>query len=291
MGIQLSYSAAQKYINSPLSFFLHYYLKLRPIEQGSALAFGASIDGGLNALLTDLRDGRTPSLDRAIAMFDTEFSQYKALEIKYSKADLDMDVLTSDDLNFISANPEFPMANLCLKRKGHLILSAYVDQVLPKLEKVILVQHPVTLTNEMGDNLIGVVDLVAKVEGKTYIFDNKTSSIKYAEDAANDSEQLATYFEALKDQYKIDGVGFIVIPKHIRKRKEPRVPIEMKFGSISENVLSETFQMYEKVLDGIKNGYFQCSGCNESPWPCPYRRYCDSDGKDLTGLKYKEEKK
>lgn len=291
MGIQLSYSATQKYMNSPLSFFLHYYLKLRPIETGSALAFGSAVDSGLNALLTDLRDGREPSLDRAKAMFDTDFGRFKATEIKYSKADLDADILTSDDLNFLAANPNIPTSYFSLIRKGHMILAAYQEQVLPMLEKVILVQHQISLSNEYGDTLIGVVDLVAQIGGKVYVLDNKTSSIKYADDAANVSQQLATYYEALKTEYKIDGVGFIVIPKHIRKRKEPKVPIELKFGSISDDVLAETFSLYEKVLDGIKQGEFKCSGCNENPWPCPYRTFCESGGKDLTGLRYEEKTK
>lgn len=288
MGIQLSFSAAQKYINSPLSYFLHYYLKLRPIEVGSALAFGASVDAGLNALLTDLRDDREPSIDRAKAMFDTEFGAFKATEIKYSKADLDMDVLTREDLDKSAADPSIPIANLCLIRKGHMIIDAYVEQVIPKLEKVILVQHNIALFNEFGDSLIGVVDLVAQIDGKTYILDNKTSSIKYTEDAVKKSQQLGTYFEALEDEYQLDGVGFIVIPKNIRKKKEPRVPIEIKLGEVDDEVMDETFKMYEQVLNGIKSGQFHCSGCTETPWPCPYRNYCESGYKDITGLKYKE---
>jgi len=261
------------------------------MEQGSALAFGAAVDAGLNSLLSDMRDGREVSIDRAKAMFDTEFGRFKATEIKYSKSDNDTDILTSEDLNFLAAHPDIPTANLCLIRKGHLILEAYKEQVMPKLEKVILVQHSISLPNEMGDSLIGVVDLVAQIDGKIYILDNKTSSIKYDEDAANVSQQLATYYEALKTEYDISGVGFIVMPKQIRKRKEPKVPIEMKFGSIQENVLNETFQMYETVLNGIKQGKFECSGCHDMPWPCPYRKYCESNGTNLEGLKYEDKRR
>lgn len=301
MGIQLSYSAAQKYINSPLSFFLHYYLKLRPVETGSALAFGASVDAGLNVLLIAKRDGKLEThedgyeplgayLAQAKVVFDEAFNAFKATDIKYSKADMDTSILTSDDLNKLAVDPSIPVANLCLKRKGHMILNAYSVQVLPRLEKVILVQHNVSLNNEMGDSLIGVVDLMAQIDGKVYILDNKTSSIKYAEDAVRLSQQLGTYYEALKDEYKVDGVGFIIIPKNIRKKKEPLVPIEIQLGKVDEKTIIDTFAMYDEVLDGVKNGRFQCSGCNESPWPCSYRRYCESDGKDLTGLKYSEKK-
>jgi PD-(D/E)XK nuclease superfamily len=289
--IQLSFSAAQRYIDSPLSFFLHYYLRLRPVETGSALIFGSSVDAGLNSLLTDLRDGREPSVDRARLAFDTTFGAIPPEEIKYSKADHDMSVLSHEFLMQSSTNPAVPMPYFCLIAKGHMIIDAYIEQVLPKLEKVLLVQHEISLPNELGDNLIGVIDLVAQIEGKTYILDNKTSSIKYAENAVEVSQQLGTYYEALKDEYKLDGVGFIIIPKNVRKKKEPRIPIEIMLGNVDDGVIDETFQMYENVLSGIKSGKFECSrNCCKKPWPCSYKGFCDSGGKDLTGLKYEVKK-
>lgn len=266
-------------------------MRLRPSDASSALVFGASIDAGLNSLLCDIRDGREPSLMRAKALFNTELESFNPHEIKYSKADGDESVLTAEDELQLGESYTVPIQFICLKRKGHMILEAYVEQVLPKIEKVLLVQHEVALTNELGDSLIGIVDLVAQIGGKTYILDNKTSSIKYAEDSASISQQLGTYFEALKDEYKLDGVGYIVIPKNLRKKKEPRVPIEMKFGQVGEDILNETFEMYETALEGIKNGRFECSrNCCKQPWPCPYKTYCDSGGRDLTGLKYQEKK-
>jgi hypothetical protein len=286
MAIQLSFSAAQKYINSPMSYFLHYFMRLRPELASSALVFGASVDAGLNSLLIDLRDGREPSVDKSKAMFDAAFSAFDPETIKYSKADHDPSSIPEDILSLGD-----PHTSLCLKYKGYLIIEAYVAQVLPKLEKVLLVQHEISLTNELGDSLIGIVDLVAQIEGKTYILDNKTSSIKYSEDSASISQQLGTYFEALKDTYKLDGVGYIVIPKNIRKKKEPRIPIEIKLGQVDEQILVETFEMYENVLSGIKSGDFRCTrNCCKQPWPCSYKTYCDSDGKDLTGLKYDAKK-
>lgn len=296
MGIQLSFSAAQRYVLSPLSYFLHYHLRLRPTETGSALVFGAAVDVGLNALLIDKRDGRTPSIEKAKALFDAEFRAVEPTVIKYSKADMDTSVLTSGDLLKSSADPSIPVANLCLLRKGHMILDAYAEQVLPRLEKVILVQHDIDLENELGDKLVGIIDLVAQIDGKIYILDNKTSSVKYAADAAQLSQQLGTYYEALKDEYKIDGVGFIVIPKNMRKKKEPKVPIEIHLGQVDDKVITTTFEMYDNVLDGIKNGRFHCTrneqnGCCSSPWGCSYKTFCESGGKDLTGLRYEEKKR
>lgn len=267
-------------------------MRLRPTETGSALVFGGAVDVGLNSLLIDLRDGHTPDVELAKARFDDEFKATDPHTIKYSKADKDESILTAEDELDLGESYTVPIENLCLIRKGHMIIDAYVEQVLPRLEKVLLVQHEISLTNELGDSLIGVVDLVAQIDGKTYILDNKTSSIKYAENSADISQQLGTYFEALKDEYKLDGVGFIVIPKNFRKKKEPLVPIEIKLGAVSEAILVETFRLYEKVLDGIKSGKFECSrNCCRQPWPCTYKTYCDSGGRDLTGLKYEEKKK
>lgn len=291
--IQLSFSAAQRYISSPMSYFLHYFMRLRPVELSSALIFGSAIDEGLNNLLNQVKSGRLLNVAEAKNIFRIAFAgrgkTSPALRgvVKFSKADLDWDLIT--DINVPESDDP---AWYSLVAKGEMIIDAYAEQVLPKLEKVLLVQHEISLVNELGDTFIGVVDLVAQIDGKTYILDNKTSSIKYAEDAADISQQLGTYYEALKDEYKIDGVGFIVIPKNIRKKKLPLVPIEIKLGSIDEKILVETFGMYDDVLKGIKAGDFMCSRkCCEAPWGCTYKRYCDSGGADLTGLKIEEKRK
>lgn len=287
-GIQLSFSAAERYLASPMSYFLHYFLRLRPDDRGSALVFGGAIDEALNSLLIAKRDGKLDihSVDQAKIIFDESFKKTDAHLIKYSKADQDLsllseeDILTCDELNI-------PYGFMCLSKKAYLLIEAYSEQVLPKLEKVILVQENINMTNELGDSLIGLVDLVAQIDGKTFLLDNKTSSIKYAENAAEVSQQLGTYYEALKDQYKLDGVGFIVIPKNVRKKKEPRVPIEIILSNVNEQIVEQTFKMYEEVLDGIKAGEFRCTkNCCKKPWPCSYKTYCDSGGKNLTGLTY-----
>lgn len=295
MGLQLSYSAATKYTLSPMAYFLHYLMRLRPEMTGSALVFGSAVDMGLNSILTDMRDGREPSIEIAKARFDDEFGATDPHTIKYSRADKDLDVLTAEDELDFGESYTVPVEYLCLKRKGHMMLEAYAEQILPKLEKVLLVQHEISLDNELGDKLIGVVDLVAQIGGKTYILDNKTSGVKYSEDSASVSQQLGTYYEALKDEYKLDGVGFIVIPKNVRKKKEPLIPIDIKLGSVSEKILGETFAMYDKALDGIKNARFECTretrdGCCSAPWGCSYKLYCESNGQDTMGLQIVEKK-
>ncbi len=290
--MQLSYSAADRYINSPLSYFLHYFLRLRPIQLSSPLIFGGAIDEGLNSLLNDVKNGNEASISRAKDKFYNSFikngdvdTRFKGA-VKFSKADLDLDLIK--DLEFPA---DYEPAWYSLLAKGNLIIEAYAEQVIPKLEKVLLVQHEISLPNEVGDTLTGIIDLVAQIDGKIWILDNKTSSIKYAEDAVAMSAQLGTYYEALKDEYDLAGAGFIIIPKNLRKKKLPLVPIEIKLGQVDEKVIQETFQMYENVLEGVKMGRFECSGCDKKPWPCVYKRYCESGGTDMTGLKIEEKRK
>ena len=64
------------------------------------------------------------------------------------------------------------------------------------------------------------MDLIEEWEdGKTYLLDNKSSSVKYAEDSAKTGQQLPLYYYIKKDDYKLDGVGYIVMSKKINKNK------------------------------------------------------------------------
>lgn len=282
-GIQISFSAAERYILSPMSYFLHYLLKLRPVELSSPLIFGNAIDAGLNDLL------KYKSLTSAKDKFQTELKNEYRIKgvVKFSKADLDESLIEGIDI------PEdHDPAWYSLREKGIIMLEAYAEQVLPKIKQVHEIQHNISLTNENGDTFIGIVDLIATLDdGKRYLLDNKTTTKKYDSNAVETSSQLATYYEALKDEFKLDGVGYITISKTIRKRKLPKCEINIMLGSVGEELIDETFKKYDEVLSGIKTAKFECSGnCCKLPWPCAYKNYCASGGKDITGLKYQEKK-
>lgn len=257
-------------------------------------------------MLQSKKDGKEIILDIAKEIFSAAWREGdvngKVVDlsqpgvIKYSKADYDESILTNEDKIEIETTAK-DQSWVSLKRKGLMIIDAYKEQILPRIKEVKFVQKDIKLENDDGDSFIGFVDFCAVWDdGRTIIFDNKTSSIKYADDSASTSEQLATYFEATKDELKVDAVGFIVIPKKIRKQKLPLVPIEIVIGNISEKVINDTFLMYDDVLSGIKSENWECSrnkigGCCDAPWGCAYKTYCQSDGKDLTGLISHERKK
>lgn len=280
-----------------MSYFLHYLLRLRPTESGSALFFGAALDEALNSLLNDKKEGRESNVEKAKAVFLKEFTMqtidgvdrylYDPGVVKFSKADLDESLLTKED-----RGSGLNLSWCSMNRKGQILIEEYAEQVLPRLEKVLLVQHEINLTNEAGDTFTGIVDLVAQIDGKVYLCDNKSTSITYAADSANESQQLATYYEALRDEYKLDGVMYITIPKKIRKRKMPRIDIKFIEGQIPDELIEKTFEDYDKVLDGVKNARFECTPekCCSTPWGCDFQRYCRSGGKDLSGLKKHKER-
>lgn len=286
-GIQISYSACERYLTSSMSYFLHYLLKLRPVEVGSALHFGNAIDRGLNSLLKD------KDAEKAKKAFELEFKMADGEDarkpgvVKYSQADLDESLIENVQV------PEWHDKSwYSLLEKGKIIIDAYNVQVLPKIKEIHAIQHRINVKNTNGDVFIGIVDLIVTWEdGRRLLIDNKTASKKYDDNAIDESAQLCTYWELLKDEFKLDGVGFLIIPKGIRKKKEPRCEIQILTGNVNEELIKKTFDQYDAVLDGIKNGRFECTrnkkgGCCSQFWNCPYESYCKSDGKDTNGLEY-----
>lgn len=312
MGIKISYTQNEKYQMSPRSWFLHYMLKLREAKTGSALVFGNAVDQALNNLITNKFDKQDATAEE---VFRTAWKKQDINGnsvnlattdlVKYSKADLDLDLLTDDDRKAIEkklASPEW----LSLQRKGLAMLKAYEEQVLPHLSDLHKIQQYVKIENSEQDQIIGFIDLIAKFKvndsgkheldhlkkynDKLIIFDNKTTSIKYKDDSVATSRQLGTYAEA-PNVAEHDYEGYIVIPKKFRKEKEPKIPIQIIIDKVDPEVVKSTFDSYSSTIEGIKLGKFNCTGCRNTPFGCAYKTYCSTDGKDTTGLIYIKDKK
>lgn len=289
MSIRLSFSAAQRYLLSPMSYYLHYLARIRPIQLSSPLIFGAALDEGLNSLLIDKKEGLEPNLNKALNVFTLAFQYiedngkklnlaYDFTSVKYSKADLDESLLTKWQ-KASGINQSWGS----LLNKGLIMIQEYHEQALPQIQKVLAVQLEINLPNEQGDVLTGIVDFIAEIDGKRFIVDNKSTSVNYKADSADNSEQLHTYFEALRDEYNLDGIMYLTISKKIYKKKKPQVAIHFIPGTVSEEVMTKTFDNYEYVLQGIKNEQFDCSGmCRKTPWGCQYSGYCNTG--DMSGL-------
>lgn len=125
----------------------------------------------------------------------------------------------------------------CLSKKGKLLLEAYYNDLLPYIKEVIAVQMDVSIEDENGDVLPGVLDAVVRLHGEKFnldydpvvILDNKTASAKYDTHSVVNSAQLAKYKAILniknedpEDEWKhhIDLCAFAVMVKKLKKDKK-----------------------------------------------------------------------
>lgn len=210
---------------------------------------GTAMDRSINVLL------ESKDLAEAIKAFDKSFrynfinnvgfSVPESLQVVYAKKDFDEELLLEEDrmkLGLLCPNIEpvthyqalkeqgnltseqrrfFNLANwLSMRRKGHFMLQAYHEKILPKIKQVLAVQKSISIENEDGDKITGYIDLIVEWEdGKRYLLDNKTSAMEYDPDSASKSQQLILYYHACKEEYKLEGVGFVVMYKQLNKNR------------------------------------------------------------------------
>lgn len=306
--IKISYTANNKYQQSPRAWFLYYQMKIREEKIGSPLFFGNAMDLGLNTMLRNkmqgTKDDPVETFKKAFIKFDHNgetLDLRTSVKVKWSKADLDEDIIDNDEDRAL-LDKGYSASWVSMRRKGIMMIDAYEKQALPHLKDILSVQEYVKIPNAEGDMVIGYIDFIARfyldesVEGadlslkkynnKIVIFDNKTSSQNYKPDSVKNSDQLGTYFEHPHETIHADYAGYIVVPKAIRKRKEPKIPIQIIIDEVSPEVIDNIFRQYAETIRGIKLGHFPCneSNCKSAPFDCPYKAYCASGGRDMTGL-------
>jgi hypothetical protein len=208
---RLSYSSVTTYLECGEKYRLGSVEKLRPTQGRSALLFGTAIDEALNTLL------ETKDITKAKEVFNQNWSIGK---INYLDVPLrDSDIVTYSKADFDEDLGKTPWDSL--HAKGILFLDAYEKEVLPKIKKVIVVQKTNEIENSDGDKIVIKLDLIVEWEdGKIYLLDNKTTSVKYDQKSAEEAPQLLLYYNVEKDNYGLDGVGYITIDKNIRKTKK-----------------------------------------------------------------------
>jgi hypothetical protein len=299
--MRTSHSAVSKMLNCGYEYFLHYFWKLRPIEDKSSFITGDCVDAGLNHLLLSKVKKIDPEvgppektktseewLSEALQKFHEKWEKRaKSGNIKYAKSDLDAHLV--EGMQFDSEKDKYYTA---VKLRGEILIQEYSAQVIPRIKEVIKIQPEALLYNTKGDEITIKGDFIAVWEdNRRILFDNKTSVVKYDENAVRDSAQLGLYFEGFKDEYKLDAAGYIVIPKKTNKFKKPRVLIDVKIGLVDPTTVQKLYQDFEDSLEKIKSAQFPKNekNCVNIYGKCVYYKYCH--GGDLTGLKEKEEKK
>lgn len=250
MGNRLSHSQVSKYQQCGKAYEFWYLKKIRPVKSRAALLFGTALDKSVGELL-DGKGTETPE-----QIFDNLWTHQNinnrtvflptCTSIVYAKSDFDKDLLTQEDAQKIGktldeitkiinkridaghdalSENEKEIANhamwWCLYHKGHFMLKAFREKVLPKLTKVHSTQEYIELDNG-DDKIIGYIDIVAEVEGyaEPIVLDLKTSAMQYEEDAVLTSPQLTLYVHAVSQKYNTRKAGYIVLNKNLIKNRK-----------------------------------------------------------------------
>lgn len=247
-----SYSQSSTYTSCPKHWQFKYIDKWQGPDEGAALSFGTAFDAAVGAILEGKTNhieifnnkwySSTDRKGQVIPIFDND-------SITYGHSDFDEHVLLAEDLDLmglwikelrltkisedpvelfktIAKNKKNPYKNpsenqlkyynranwLCMKRKGELLLEAFIEQFMPQVEKVIAVQKHVYIKDDVtGDAIMGFLDFVLKLKGreKPTIFDLKTSANLYKQEQIDNSEQLTLYVAIEGQKYQTDEVGYV----------------------------------------------------------------------------------
>lgn len=259
MSTRLSFSQVSLWAECGKKYDLRYNKKYKNKWSHSALCFGTAIDEGLNVLLNTRDVVKAKEAFNKSWAFQFINKKYTSLidcpTLVYADKDFDVELLDDSDLLKIKSlstegnNPELVKLeverikdqkstygiervsvedvntlNTCqwlsLRRKGEVMLDSYNKEIMPKIRRVLAVQHRFELGNPEGDTVLAFADAIVEwIDGSIILIDNKTSSREYEKDQASRSQQLIIYYHQLKDEFKIDKVGFIVLNKAIRKNK------------------------------------------------------------------------
>jgi hypothetical protein len=264
---RLSFSAREKYELCPYKYYLHYVMRYRSSLQSSALCFGNALDLALNSLL----EGQ----DNYHSVFDSEWSKYEPMidSIEYYKSDLDVRLLTEEEQTL-----PMPMQNfLSLKAKGHKLLDAYKEQVMPRIKSVVSVQGEVTIAgyDDAGlvteDSIYGKLDLIAMIEndsGETVkaLLDNKTTSEPYPKNSVQTKDQLALYAAGFSD---IEWFGYLTLNKKNFKT-------QIILDKISDDKKEQVLGKFVSTLDKIKDNQFDknVKSCYAFGRRCEFYTHC-----------------
>jgi len=288
MSNEFSHSGINRYLSCPKSYYFHYVRRIREEIKSGALFFGSALDKALNSVL--LKKGNPHDIfDEAWSEDwhnDVKIKLDDSPIVRYADSDFDKDLLT--DFDFMLINEKMKTLNLpimppldlyrtiaadkkdrgfdnlppdyvkiynymnwlVMSRKGHLMIDAYIQKVMPRIVNVISVQKHTTVKSNTGDTLQGYIDIIAdvKLDDGTIvraILDNKTSTSEYDFDAVKTSQQLTIYADLEDIQYG----GFFVLRKTIRKDKT-KCCSKCNYNGIKDNGKLTTAKTCDAEING-----------------------------------------
>lgn len=297
-GLLVSYSAIDTYLSCSEKYRLERILKIVPESINTAFMFGKSVDSASEVIFKSFMKGGLPfdrndMLNRfkeSLTTIDYQGEDIHAptcLKVKYSKADVQSELLEKEDLKVIQEfidKSDLEVTNIsqfidyykdtkikvedetsiynfiawhCLYRKGILMLDRLAQWANDNIVEVISIQKKIEVENDFGDKLIGFLDLEAILKSdinKIRTLDLKTATQpkqQYPDNKIEESMQLHIYAEATQ----LD-VGYIILDKEIKK-KEPRVRIRGLYGTVTEEQLDKTFEKIDLAMEGIRAEKFE----------------------------------
>lgn len=201
---------------------------------------------------------------------------------------------------------------LSMHAKGVILIKQYIEQIVPKIKKVLSGQKQITLKTEDGDEITGFIDAVLQWEdNRIIVFDHKTAAREYEWDAVLKSSQLALYVYAVEEEYNTKTAGYIVLRKNIDKNRikkckecghdgsksraktcdnevdgkrcggqwaekiKPKGRIDVLINDIPERIKDIVLENFQDINAQIKTGIFprNLNSC-ESPFRCPFIDIC-----------------
>lgn len=234
----LSYSRLSRYLTCPEQYRYYYIEKLRPKALSASLIFGQTVH---QALTQFFHNGESPA-----EFFAKHWGEVKALQLRYSARESWENLL----------------------ERGKTLLSKFVSEELPKLERIVASEKSFELTvSSLKVPLVGIIDLLALVDGELTVVDFKTAGASYDDHEVILSDQLTTYHLAEPEARQS---AFCVLVK----TKEPK--IEWHFTRRSGERLAEFLSKVEVVAQDIAAHRFYKRPGQHCAW-CDFLPLCTGD--------------
>ncbi|HEX4826396.1 MAG TPA: PD-(D/E)XK nuclease family protein [Candidatus Polarisedimenticolaceae bacterium] len=238
----ISHSQLSKYLTCPEQYRLHYLERLRRRVPSANLAFGSVVHDALASLF---RSGEDP-----VAAFQAHWASLREIELDYSRKG------TWDKL----------------RQAGEVLLARFALDAMPRLSNIAAVEKRFELSITSLDlPLVGIVDLVADIDGTRTVIDFKSATRAYERHEVVLSDQLTCY--QLADP-EASQVAFCVLIK----RKEPKIEWHVSKRSPAE--LAEYLAKIAHVARETAAGNFYKRPGMWCTW-CDFLPVCMGDHKRI----------
>lgn len=229
----LSFSRLHRYLLCPEQYRLYYVERLRPKRQSANLVFGQVLHQALAGHFTRQQD--------PAAAFQQSWKAFETVDLSYSKRD----------------------SWERLDRIGQGLLRKFVDEEAGRLGEVEASEKAFEVRIAGFDlPIVGVIDLVACLDGERTVVDFKTAASGYQDHEVVLSDQLTAYHLA---EPSAQAAAFCVLVK----TKEPKIEWHRgeKTPEQLTSFLAKAKMLGRQILDGVfyKRPGMWCKWCDYLP--------------------------